>query len=220
MPRRMSRPEARDVSINKATRGRAPEPERCANRLISSASVPFDKGDFVQGRGTSSSRNPKRAAGAALWQSPPVARPAQPDLPWDLVGHSTMTFPDIQAAEKAFEREFGMPPRWVARAPGRVNLIGEHTDYNCGFVLPMALECETRIFAAPNGLGKIRLRTTALEGGAEIDLSRAVEPDSKAGWASYPRGVIAGFLQSGHAVPGFDALVHSTVPLGGGLSSS
>jgi galactokinase len=124
-------------------------------------------------------------------------------------------------ADSEFERRFGRAPRFIGAAPGRVNLIGEHTDYHGGFVLPMALELSTVIVAdlAERGSRRIRLETTAGFPAADLDLGQppvAGPPE----WANYCRGVIAGFLHLGAGVPGFDALIHSDLPVGGGLSSS
>src|SRR5215475_10020655 len=68
-----------------------------------------------------------------------------------------------RAAATAFAERFGGPPRWLAAAPGRVNLIGEYTDFNGGFVLPMAIEQRTAIAAAPNDLDEIVLRSEATD---------------------------------------------------------
>jgi len=119
-----------------------------------------------------------------------------------------------------FARHYGHLPAWIARAPGRVNLIGEHTDYNQGFVLPMAIEREVLLAAAPNGSRQIRLRSTAIAGPATVELSQPVERTTHGHWSNYPRGVIAGFIERNVALIGLDLLVDSTVPLGGGLSSS
>jgi galactokinase len=126
-----------------------------------------------------------------------------------------------QTAQK-FTRTCGRPPRWIAAAPGRVNVIGEHTDYNDGFVLPMAIDRYTVIAAAPaaDGNGRIQLHSTAGNGEVSLDLCQPLKPAPKGAWSNYPVGVIAGFLDRGAKLGGFDALVHSTVPLGGGLSSS
>ncbi len=126
-----------------------------------------------------------------------------------------------QVAAK-FEKVYGRPPRWVAAAPGRVNVIGEHTDYNDGFVLPMAIDRYTIIAAAPSPAGesRIQLRSTAEDAAAVIDLALPPKPGNKGVWFNYPLGVIAGFLARGISPGGFDALIHSTVPVGSGLSSS
>jgi galactokinase len=125
-------------------------------------------------------------------------------------------------ATQEFTKHYGRAPKWIAAAPGRVNVIGEHTDYNDGFVLPMAIERYTLVAAAPstNGDGKIQLRSTAENGSASISIEQPVKPSPKGTWTNYPVGVVAGFQALGCKLGGFDALVHSTVPLGGGLSSS
>jgi len=121
-----------------------------------------------------------------------------------------------------FTEAYGCEPRWLAAAPGRVNVIGEHTDYNGGFVLPMAIDRYTVVAAAPSAGArrKIRLRSTTADAPAVIDLSQPLKPGPKGAWFNYPLGVIAGFQARGLNPSGFDALVDSTVPLGGGLSSS
>jgi galactokinase len=119
-----------------------------------------------------------------------------------------------------FTKVYGHPPRWLSAAPGRVNVIGEHTDYNDGFVLPMAIERYTVVAAAPNGSQKVQLRSTLEAAPASLDLSQPPKASPKGSWSNYPVGVIAGFLARGLKPGGFDALIHSTVPLGGGLSSS
>jgi galactokinase len=101
-----------------------------------------------------------------------------------------------------------------------VNLIGEHTDYNEGFVLPMAIEREVLLAAAPNGSRQIRLRSTAFDEPATVELSQPVERTTHGHWSNYPRGVIAGFIERNVALIGLDLLIHSTVPPGGGLASS
>ena len=121
-----------------------------------------------------------------------------------------------------FTQAYSRPPRWVAAAPGRVNVIGEHTDYNDGFVFPMAIDRYTVIAAAPatGGSKLVQLRSTADGSPATIDLGRPLQPARKGSWYNYPLGVLAGFVARGLTPGGFDALIHSTVPLGGGLSSS
>lgn len=134
-----------------------------------------------------------------------------------------MTLQELAAQTAAeFTRVFGRPPRWIAAAPGRVNLIGEHTDYNDGFVFPMAIERYTVIAAAPavDGSQTVRLHTTQGDAPATVDLAQPLRPLGKGAWANYPVGVLAGCVARGLRPGGFDALIHSTVPLGGGLSSS
>ncbi len=107
----------------------------------------------------------------------------------------------------------------IAAAPGRVNLIGEHIDYCDGFVMPFAIARYIVIAGCPNGTSSARV-ATALGGEiAEFDVSSPVEEgDPK--WANYLRGVIRGFQNRGHHIPGFDAYILSSVPGGAGLSSS
>jgi len=123
---------------------------------------------------------------------------------------------------KEFAKLYGRQPRWIAAAPGRVNLIGEHTDYNDGFVFPMAIERYTVIAAdrSVKDAKQVQLRSTISDKPTTLDLSQPLKPFPKGAWANYPTGVIAGFLPRGINPGGFDALIHSTVPLGGGLSSS
>jgi galactokinase len=128
--------------------------------------------------------------------------------------------PQNSYAQEAFGRHFERPARWIASAPGRVNLIGEHTDYNDGFVLPMAIEARTVIAAAPNGTRRIVLYSEALRETATIDLSERLTADAAGHWTNYIKGVLAGFPRNGVSMRGFDAHIHSEVPLGAGLSSS
>lgn len=133
-----------------------------------------------------------------------------------------MTLKDLTAHITAeFKKTYGRAPRWIAAAPGRVNVIGEHTDYNDGFVLPMAIEFYT-IMAADkpvDGKNVITFRSTSQADAAVVDLSQPVKPATPK-WGNYPRGVVAGFLARGINSGGLDVLLHSTVPLGSGLSSS
>jgi galactokinase len=133
-----------------------------------------------------------------------------------------MTLNELTAHITAeFQKTYGRAPRWIAAAPGRVNVIGEHTDYNDGFVLPMAIEFYT-IMAAdrrPDGKDIITFRSTSQPEAAMVDLSQPVKPATPK-WGNYPRGVVAGFLARGIHPGGLDVLLHSTVPLGSGLSSS
>jgi galactokinase len=134
-----------------------------------------------------------------------------------------MTLNDLAAyVPEKFTQTYGRAPRWIAAAPGRVNVIGEHTDYNDGFVFPMAIDRYTVIAAAPslNGAKEIQLRSTAEKGSATIDPGQPLKPEKKGTWSNYPLGVVAGFVSRRVQIPGFDALIHSTLPLGGGLSSS
>jgi galactokinase len=128
----------------------------------------------------------------------------------------------IKLADEAagrFRERFTRAPQWIAAAPGRVNLIGEHTDYNDGFVLPMAIERWTVIAAAPAEERRISICSTSINESAVAGLDRPVGRAEQA-WANYVFGVVSGFQELGAELPGLDAVVHSNVPIGGGLSSS
>ncbi len=143
--------------------------------------------------------------------------------------------------ERSFQQRFGRGPAWIAAAPGRVNLIGEHTDYNDGFVLPMAIERYVVAAAAPAQAGESGAESPgdAAASGAKatapfppISLvsTAAAEPErfrlgdcdfrQLAPWARYVYGVLMGCREHGFTVPAMNVLIDSTVPLGGGLSSS
>ena len=117
----------------------------------------------------------------------------------------------------AFAEAYGVPPAVVARAPGRVNLIGEHTDYNAGLVLPVALPHATYAAVAPRDDGLLRVGSLEESDPWEGSLDAAA---GAAGWAAYAAGVLWALREDGLALPGMDVLVHGTVPLGAGLSSS
>lgn len=125
----------------------------------------------------------------------------------------------VETARRRFREVFGTDPAAVAVAPGRVNLIGEHTDYNDGFVLPMALD--RYVIVAFRGTGGPALRAHAVqyEETREVAveaLGRAVEPQ----WFRYVVGVAWGMREAGYAVAGADLLVTGDVPIGAGLASS
>ncbi len=119
-----------------------------------------------------------------------------------------------------FQKTYGRAPRWIVAAPGRVNVIGEHTDYNDGFVLPMAIE-RYAIMAADAAAvpGKVSIYDAHFKESTTIDVSGPVTKSSPK-WSNYIRGVLAGFQQRGVTIPALDVAFMSTVPLGGGLSSS
>lgn len=121
-------------------------------------------------------------------------------------------------ARKALKTTFGVDSSLLAASPGRVNLIGEHIDYCDGFVLPLAIERYVVVAARPNSSRLARVGTDCQKP-VEIDLSKPQKPGEPK-WANYLRGVIKGFADLKYTLPGFDAFIVSSVPLGAGLSSS
>lgn len=107
----------------------------------------------------------------------------------------------------------------TAAAPGRVNLIGEHIDYCDGFVLPFAIDRYIVVAGRANGSSEARIGTSLGDVIEVLDLSRPMEEGSPK-WTNYIRGVIRGFQDRGHHIPGFDAFILSSIPGGAGLSSS
>jgi galactokinase len=121
-------------------------------------------------------------------------------------------------AEHAFTEQFGTAPEGVWAAPGRVNVIGEHTDYNDGYVLPVALPHTTRAAVGRRTDGRIAL--ASLQGDGEVvELAIAdLAPGRPGGWAGYPAGVVEGLRD--RLAGGVSVLVDTDVPVGAGLSSS
>lgn len=137
------------------------------------------------------------------------------------------------ATTAAFRLRWGSAPQWLVAAPGRVNLIGEHTDYNDGYVLPMAIERYVVIAAAPCANHRsvagnqatdvasriARFYSSDVDEEAEIRVAGTIEP-GPVSWSSYVQGVVAACVESGFELPPFNTVIQSTVPVGAGLSSS
>ncbi|MFJ4804228.1 galactokinase [Streptomyces murinus] len=124
-----------------------------------------------------------------------------------------------QVAER-FAELYGARPQGVWAAPGRVNLIGEHTDYNDGFVMPFALPHQTLAAVSRRDDGLLRLHSADMAGGVvELRLD-ALAPGGDPAWTAYPAGVVWALREAGHPVTGADIHLSSTVPTGAGLSSS
>jgi galactokinase len=129
---------------------------------------------------------------------------------------------DAQRSSRAaglFRATFGGDPVGVAIAPGRVNLIGEHTDYNDGFVLPMAIDRCTTIAFRARGDGVLRVRAAGRDKVRDIPIA-GLAPGVVRGWPSYVAGVAWAMFEHGITVPGADLLIDSDLPSGAGLSSS
>ncbi|MGW5876236.1 galactokinase [Nocardiopsis terrae] len=118
-----------------------------------------------------------------------------------------------------FRRLFGREPEGVWTAPGRINLIGEHTDYNDGFALPIALPHSLAVAAARRPDGVVRLSSRQFPDVFEAPLADLV-PASVPGWAAYQAGALWALLDEGYPVSGMDLLVDSAIPTGTGLSTS
>ncbi|MCU1472349.1 galactokinase [Amnibacterium sp.] len=127
------------------------------------------------------------------------------------------------AAAGLFRERFGGEPDGLWRAPGRVNLIGEHTDYNDGYVLPFAIDRASRVAVGLRDDRRVRIAST-FEGGDPVETTLDEIAERRfSGWSAYPFGVVWAFGEAGTdlaAVRGFDLAVDSDVPVGAGLSSS
>ncbi|MDD1478379.1 galactokinase [Arthrobacter sp. H16F315] len=119
-----------------------------------------------------------------------------------------------------FQSAFGVAPDGVWQAPGRVNLIGEHTDYNEGFVLPFAIDKAARVAVRIRPDSTLRLLSTFGNQGMTTADAAALDRGTARGWTKYPLGVLWALQQRGLPVPGLDILLASDVPRGAGLSSS
>ncbi len=125
---------------------------------------------------------------------------------------------DLEALKNIFREIYRRTPRLFA-APGRVNLIGEHTDYNQGFVLPMAVDRHTVVAAATSELKVIRVHSINLGQHAEIDLNKPYAPGQRH-WVEYVEGVARVLREQGIPITSADLVIASDVPIGSGLSSS
>lgn len=118
---------------------------------------------------------------------------------------------------QSFKTYFNAKPEFIVRAPGRVNLIGEHTDYNDGFVLPMAIDHAVWLALRPRSDGQVRLFSLDLEADSAFELNSLTKGE---GWLEYPKGVAYELQKAGYTLTGFDAVMTGDVPRGAGLSSS
>ncbi len=120
-----------------------------------------------------------------------------------------------------FQDTFGVAPKIIARAPGRVNLIGEHTDYNDGFVLPCAISKQTMVAVRPRSDAQVNLITGNLDGArTSFRIDEPIGTDSGAPWSNYVRGMVSLLMAEGYELPGADVAILGDIPQGAGLSSS
>src|SRR5215204_2971987 len=124
----------------------------------------------------------------------------------------------VDRVNEAFHSHYGESPELIVRAPGRVNLIGEHTDYNDGFVLPMAINRATYIALRSRADQYVVVESLDFPGGAEISLAEHVhgEPD----WCEYARGAAWAMEAYGLQLRGWEGIIAGDLPGGAGLSSS
>ncbi|MEV5603290.1 galactokinase [Streptomyces sp. NPDC052299] len=120
----------------------------------------------------------------------------------------------------SFTELYGSEPEGIWAAPGRVNLIGEYTDFNDGFVMPLALPHTARAAVSRRTDGELRLHSTDVPGGVVRLRVDGLTPHEGHGWAAYPAGVVWALREAGHEITGADIQLTSTVPTGAGLSSS
>jgi len=123
----------------------------------------------------------------------------------------------VEGAHQDFARDFGRPARWAALAPGRVNLIGEHTDYNEGLAVPCAIDRRTLVLLAPRTDRRVRVRAWNLDEAGEFSTDSLGQ---RGMWLDYVQGIFSALAERGVDPWGFDVGITSTVPLDSGLSSS
>ncbi len=119
----------------------------------------------------------------------------------------------------AFQAQYGSVPSFIARAPGRVNIIGEHTDYNEGFVLPAAMDRAIFIAGKKRADNIINIQSLDYQGSTSFSLDQ-LKDTTLPQWTAYPRGVLWVLKDKGHKISGMDLTIAGNVPLGGGFSSS
>jgi galactokinase len=123
-----------------------------------------------------------------------------------------------EVLRREFEQRFQAPPSFVVRAPGRVNLIGEHTDYNDGFVLPLAIDRAVWIALRPRADRQVLVHSLDFAGSTAFSLDDLTRGEG--GWPEYVKGVAWILQQVGHKLRGWEGVIAGDVPVGAGLSSS
>src|SRR5579872_3891326 len=135
-----------------------------------------------------------------------------------MLSEATSYVSTADSLAERFERAFGAKPR-IFRAPGRVNLIGEHTDYNDGFVMPSAIGFYTWIAASPRPDGILHARSEEFHETIDLSLQELAGPPRKH-WSDFVRGVAAVLQSRGYRFGGANLIIEGQVPMGAGLSSS
>ena len=128
---------------------------------------------------------------------------------------------EVKEMKQAFAKAYSKEATAVYFSPGRVNLIGEHTDYNGGSVFPCALSFGTYLLLAPNGTQTMRFKSLNMPEVVEVPVDKMTEPLPGKSWVNYPMGCFAWYVRQGHKFDqGLDILIWGNVPAGAGLSSS
>jgi galactokinase len=126
---------------------------------------------------------------------------------------------DVQEAQALFKKHFNQTPTHTVKAPGRLELLGNHTDYNDGLVMSLAVDKYIIITSSPRTDGKIQLVTSAFPG-SETFPANELKKNPAAAWADYVKGVLEQLRKRGVNFNGFNAAIHGTIPMGAGMSSS
>ena len=124
----------------------------------------------------------------------------------------------VEINHQSFEKHFHIAPRLVAYAPGRINIIGEHTDYNQGLAIPCAIDRWVTVSISPRIDNQVHVVSIDFDGKMKFDLNTMYEP--KALWEQYIYGSIALFKQTHSVSFGLNAMISGNVPIGAGVSSS
>jgi galactokinase len=124
---------------------------------------------------------------------------------------------DSETLAQSFSAYFNAKHGFIVHAPGRVNLIGEHTDYNDGFVLPMAIDRGVRLALRPRKDGEVRIHSLDLKADSVFSIHSLRRGD---GWIEYAKGIASELIKAGYSLNGFEAVMTGDVPRGAGLSSS
>src|SRR5215475_11226942 len=125
----------------------------------------------------------------------------------------------LNTVSGAFTQQYQTGPTCIARAPGRVNIIGEHTDYNEGFVLPAAMDKAIYIAAKARNDDTVNIKSLDYNSESSFTLGQ-LKDSSLPDWTNYPRGALLVLKDKGHKLQGMDLIISGNVPLGGGFSSS